>query len=72
MQKWEYQRLTAAGFDPQTRNRAYRVNGTLQEDRNEPATIVDVLNGWGQQGWEVVAAYPDDDCISFLLKRPIG
>jgi len=68
MQKWEYQTLTNSGFDPQSRNCLYRLDGTLEANSD---SFVDVLNHAGQQGWEAFAAVQDDDdSITYVLKRP--
>lgn len=69
MQKWEYQKLVEYGFDSNTRQWSYRLNGTLTEASAESFT--DVLNSFGQQGWEIISVASDDDGIVYVLKRPL-
>ena len=69
MQKWKYQILVEYGCDSDTGKWSYRLNGTLQDAKAESFT--DILNGFGQQGWEIVSASQHDDGILYVLKRPL-
>ena len=71
MQQWEYRTLTESGFDPQTRNCLFRLDGTLKE-AHQGMSFVDVLNESGRQGWEAVAVHQDDGEVTYLLKRSLS
>jgi cytochrome oxidase assembly protein ShyY1 len=55
--KWEYRRIT--------------VWGTEGKQSDEP--VSQALNAFGQEGWELVAAfYQVDDGYVYLFNRPAG
>lgn len=68
MQKWEYQKLVEYSFNSDAQLWSYRLNGTLREMPGESFT--DVLNWFGQQGWEIVSAVQGDEGIVYVFKRP--
>lgn len=63
MQKWEY-----------TIRRLYRIQDTGETHWNDdnPLELLDRLNELGEEGWELVAAYYEQDsfCYSYIFKRP--
>ena len=68
MQKWEYMQMKQT-WDPG--NLAYYWND--DKERLEKSTPVQRLDDFGEDGWELAAAYLDEENqeITYLLKRPI-
>ncbi len=57
LQKWEY--------------RVQKVGGILRGFK--PEALEALLNEWGEEGWEVIAVYPDDggSRVTLIARRPL-
>ena len=81
MQKWEHYVLTMrnrfeGGFHP-------KVDQYWDDNPKDQRGLSDRLTTLGQEGWELVAAYPESmgtttfsagqtTSVTFVLKRPVG
>jgi hypothetical protein len=38
--------------------------------QNEPKEAQEILNSLGENGWELVSAYTNQDLVSYIFKKP--
>jgi hypothetical protein len=68
MQKWEYKfhKLQSTKLDAPINTRSIQSG---DDGEHEDVGVVDDLNAYGDEGWEVTHVFPDG--VHILMKRPV-